>query len=224
MSLAAKHPIKWTIAQFENRGVNGAILISDRGPVVVEGPVSAVKLRDYQLDEGLKMFRCAEQQKKALIDIAGSDGFVFVARFGKKVIGYVTYLPPDTYLNWGDSEVPDLLELGAIEVSNDWRRRGIGEALLRESFNRDTFENHIVISTEYYWHWDLEKSGLSIWEYSNMLSSVLGKYGFELWNTNDPDILSHPANTFMVRVGNRVPGEVIAHLKTLVMHRGNGTQ
>lgn len=219
-SLAAKNPIRTKLARLEFQPSHGDIFITDQGPLLIEGPVGAKEMHGYHLDDGLKMFRSAKQQKKALEDIAASlDGFVFIARFGKTIVGYVTFLSPDEYLCWGNKEIDNLLELGAIEVSDNWRRKGIGVRLLEEAFKDGRFEDFIIISTEYYWHWDLEKSGLSIWEYRNMLVDVLSRHGFELWKTNDPDIVSHPANTLMVRTGKRVAREKIIRMKGICATR-----
>lgn len=195
-------------------------LITSHGLVFVEGPVSADKLDEYRLDEGLKKFRTAEQQKQAMVEIAAlPDSYVYVARQKKTVIGYVLFLPPDEYLCWGNNQVPGLLELGAIEVAPTWRRKGIGSALLREAFKNEAFEDYLIISMEFSWHWDLDSTKLSLWEYRQMLIDKLGHFGFELWQTNDLDILSHPANTFMVRAGRYVPHDRVELLKKLCVSK-----
>lgn len=215
-NLAAKNPKGLNTARLGLQPFNGEIIVTDQGPVLVEGPVSPSRLHRFSIDSGLRMFRQAEQQKKALEDIAAMpNGFVFIARSGNTVVGYVTFLTPDAYLCPGAQDVPGLLELGAIEVSSNWRRRGLGVSLLKEAFRNDKFEDYIIISTEYYWHWDLEKTGLSIWEYRGMLVDVLRTHGFEIWNSTDPDVLSHPANTFMVRVGKRVPAQNIEQVRNV---------
>ena len=192
------------------------LVFTSKGPVHIEGPVSQAELERYHLDEGLKKFRPALQQMQALIGIAGMpESFVYIARHGMTIVGYVTFLPPDIYLCWGTEPLPGMLELGVIEASPEWRRMGIGGQLMREAFKDERFEDYLIISMEFAWHWDLDNSGLSLWKYRKMLTGVLAGFGFELWHTNDPDILSHPANTFMVRTGRQVSPGRVERLKKL---------
>lgn len=193
-----------------------SVVFTTKGTVRLEGPVGPLELRGYHLDEGLKKFRPAAKQLKALVGIAGMpESFVYIARHEKTVVGYVTFLPPDIYLCWGTEPIPGVLELGVIEASPEWRRMGIGSQLLREAFGSGKFEDYLIISMEFAWHWDLNNSGLSLWKYRKMLTGFLAGFGFELWHTNDPDILSHPANTFMVRTGKKVSQERIDRLRKL---------
>jgi acetoin utilization protein AcuA len=195
-------------------------IVVGRGPVVLQGPVGTEELQNYDMDNSLNNFRPAQKQLKALREIASiKNGFVFIARSDRKIIGYVIFCPPDPYLKWGNDRIPGLLEFGAIEIGPTWRQEGLGIKLLREVFNTGMFESYLIIAMEYYWHWDIDKSELSIWEYRNMLARVLGFYGFELWKTDDPDVRSHPANTFMVRVGKRVPAEWVERMRTIATSR-----
>lgn len=214
------HTTVWPLSHISIPLPGSGAIITSKGPVFIEGPVSPSILHGYRLDEGLRKFRTAEQQKKALEGIAAlPEGYVFIARHGKLILGYVTFLPPEEYLCWGNDRIPGLMELGAIEVSPDWRRKGIGLGLLREAFKNDVFEDYLVISMEFSWHWDLEKTRLTLWEYRQMLIDVLSNFDFDLWDTNDPDILSHPANTFMVRVGKQVPQDRVERLKRICTQR-----
>lgn len=65
-------------------------------------------------------------------------------------------------------------------------------------------EDYIVITTEYYWHWDLKNTNLDVYEYKEMMIRYMQQVGFEVYQTNDPEITSHPANTLMARVGTRI--------------------
>jgi acetoin utilization protein AcuA len=196
------------------------LIIIGRGPVTLQGPMNLAELDKYKIDTGLNNFRPAIKQLEALKEIASlPTGYVFIIRTRDTIVGYVTFCEPDPYLNWGNGQIPRLLELGAIEISVNWRHEGLGLRLLKEVFSTGILESYLIISTEYYWHWDIDKSELSIWEYRNMLIRVLGCYGFKLWETDDPDVRSHPANTFMVRVGSKVPTEWVMKLQTIALSR-----
>lgn len=53
---------------------------------------------------------------------------------------------------------------------------------------------------EYFWHWDLEGSCFSVWEYQRMLTGLFGSVGLQKVSTNDLEITEHPANVLMARV------------------------
>lgn len=171
--------------------------------VVMEGPVSGDCLLSLQMNAGLNNFRPWEKQQQALAAICGfAAGRVYVARSGNEIVGYVTFHRPDEYSRW--YRHPRVLELGGVEVSPGWREKGVGSGLLMYIFNNDCWEDYIVISTEYFRHWDTAGTGLDVWEYRRMLDGFFGRAGFMPVSTNDPDILEHPANVLMARVGSRV--------------------
>lgn len=186
------------------------------GKVFIEGPIAAEQLKQYSLHENLTAFRPPEQQHKALLNIAALDeGRIIIARLDQTVMGYVTYLYPDPLERWAEDPIENMIELGAIEVNPDFRGTGIGKALLTVSFMGDEMEDYLVITTEYYWHWDLKGTGLNVWDYRKMMERMMSTTGFEYYATDDPEITSHPANCLMARVGSRVPPETIERFDRL---------
>jgi len=175
------------------------------GEVRIYGPVAPEEISSFEIDETLDCFRRPGKQKEALKEIASlSRGQVFVARFENVIIGYATCHPPEPFERWSEGDIPSLLELGAIEVSRRYRGLGLARKLMEVAFMNGAMEDYIVIATEYYWHWDLEGTGLPIWEYRKMLESVMSSVGMEPKETTDPEINSHPANVLMVRIGKNV--------------------
>lgn len=186
------------------------------GDLIVEGPVPAPTLRSLVFHQGLKAFRPADRQQQALIRIAElPEGRIIAARRSQLVVGYVTFLYPDPLERWAEGNMGDLLELGAVEVAAPYRHSGLAKALLEVAFRDPAMENYIVISTEYYWHWDLEETGLDIWEYRDVMKKVMGSAGMEVYPTDDPEIAAHPANMLMARIGNRVPPESVERFHRL---------
>ncbi|WP_232699883.1 N-acetyltransferase [Brevibacillus daliensis] len=178
--------------------------------IIVEGPISADALAAMQFDEGLKAFRVPEKQHNALIEIAAlPEGRIIIARHEDLVLGYVTFLHPDPLERWSQIPMDDLLELGAIEVSAKIRAGGIAKKMLEVAYTDDAMEDYIVITTEYYWHWDLKGTGLSVWDYRKVMEKVMGSIGMSWTATDDPEICSHPANCLMTRIGKRVPFESV---------------
>lgn len=193
------------------------IVKTPAGSIVVEGPVMPECLKELDLDSCLKSFRNHKLQKNALIEISSlPEGKVFIARHEKLIVGYATFHRPDEYQRWSHPDLANvILELGGIEVSNNWRQFRLASKILETAFTIDYFNDKIVISNEYYWHWDLEETNLKMWEYRNLMEKLLCSVGFDTWITDEPEIISHPANMFSVRIGKKVNEETIERFKNL---------
>ncbi|MEK8131913.1 GNAT family N-acetyltransferase [Paenibacillus filicis] len=174
--------------------------------LVVEGPVPADRLRTYVMHPDLDAFRRPKEQFVALVEISElPEGRIILARHGDQIVGYVTFHYPDELERWSEGQMEDLIELGAIEVADDYRGFGLGKHMIRTAFLGDQLENVITFTTEYYWHWDLEKSGLNVWQYRDMMEKLMKCVDMVWFATDDPEICSHPANCLMVRIGKNVP-------------------
>ncbi len=186
------------------------------GKVVVEGPVPPEQLEKYIFHDDLVAFRPPLQQQKALIEIARlEEGRIIIIRNQDIVVGYVTYLYPDPLERWAEDKIDNMIELGAIEVIPAYRGSGVGKKLLQVSFMGDEMEDYLVITTEYYWHWDLKGTGLSVWDYRKMMERLMEVVGFTYYATDDPEITSHPANCLMARIGKRVQNDTIERFDRL---------
>ncbi|KYD01692.1 GNAT family N-acetyltransferase [Bacillus atrophaeus] len=175
------------------------------GALVIEGPISPEILASYEFHEGLTAFRPHHEQHEALIDIAGlPEGRIIIARDGQTVVGYVTYLYPDPLERWSEGKMEDLLELGAIEVAPAFRGASVGKTLLTVSMMDEQMENYIVMTTEYYWHWDLKGMKKDVWEYRKLMEKMMNAGGLVWFATDEPEISSHPANCLMARIGKNV--------------------
>lgn len=175
------------------------------GILSLRGPVSGAVIKDLKMDLGLKRFRPPELQWEALQEIADlPEGRVIIAVCQQVIVGYVTFHYPDDFGRWGRAKMPCLLELGAIEVAPRVRGRGVAPQLLRVAFASPEMEEYIIFSTEYYWEWDMEGTGQSVWQYKNMMEKVMGTVNLRPVGTDDPEISAHPANCLMVRFGSMV--------------------
>jgi len=180
------------------------------GTLLIEGPITGEQLALYTFHDNLVAFRPPEQQHKALIEIADlPEGRIIIARLEDTVIGYVTFLYPDPLERWSEGKMEDLIELGAIEVAPEFRGFSVGKNLLKVSMMDDAMENYIIITTEYYWHWDLKGSGLNVWEYRKVMEKMMNAGGLEWYATDEPEISSHPANCLMARIGKRIHSESV---------------
>lgn len=189
---------------------NAKELKSAHGSLIIEGPISPEKLASYEFHHDLVAFRPPAQQHKALIEIAGlPEGRIIIARHEHMIVGYVTYLYPDPLERWSEGGMEDLIELGAIEVIPQFRGASVGKSLLTVSMMDDAMEDYIIITTEYYWHWDLKGTGLNVWEYRKVMEKMMNAGGLVWYATDDPEISSHPANCLMARIGKRVKPESV---------------
>lgn len=172
---------------------------------VIEGPLSGDELEKLTYDNDLDAFRPPRDQFEAIIEIADlEEGRIIIARKDKHIVGYVTFLHPDPLERWSDGSLPYIMELGAVEVSLDYRSYGLGKSMLQLAMRDDFVNNYIIITTEYYWHWDLKNSGLGVYDYKELMIRLMASSGFEVFHTNDPEITGHPANTLMARIGSRI--------------------
>lgn len=181
-----------------------------RGTITIEGPLSSEELKQYHFHEDLVAFRPAKQQYEAVLSIADlPEGRMIIARIEDAIIGYVTYLYPDPLERWSEIKMDNLIVLGAIEVIPEFRGEKIASGLLELSMQDKFMENYIVISTEYYWHWDLRGTNLSMWDYRKVMEKMMAAGGLTPARTDDPEITSHPANCLVVRIGKNVDQDSI---------------
>ncbi|MDY0408708.1 GNAT family N-acetyltransferase [Virgibacillus soli] len=186
------------------------------GQITIEGPITKQQLHSYMMHDGLTAFRPPNKQYEALLKIADfPEGRIIIARTDDTIIGYVTYLYPDASERWSEIKIDELIVLGAVEVAPDYRGFKVASTLLEVSMMDEYMENYIIISTEYYWHWDLRKTNLTIWQYRNVMEKMMAAGGLTPTPTDDPEIISHPANCLMVRIGNLVSKETIAQFDKL---------
>jgi acetoin utilization protein AcuA len=186
------------------------------GNIIIEGPISSADLARLDFHEDLVAFRPPAQQHKALVEIASlPEGRILIARDLNEIVGYVTYVYPDPLERWSKGNMENLIELGAIEVIPKFRSGGVGKALLHVSMMDDAMEDYIVLTTEYYWHWDLKGTNLNVWEYRKVMEKMMNAGGLEYYATDDPEISSHPANCLMARIGKRVDQESIQQFDSL---------
>ena len=184
--------------------------------VIIEGPVPSSTLEQYKFHQDLTSFRPSAKQLQALLGIADlPEGRIIIARTEDTIIGYVTYLYPDPLERWSTFQMRNLIELGAIEVIPEYRGSGIASSLLKASMMDPFMENYIIISTEYYWHWDLNGTNLSVWEYRKVMEKMMASGGLLPAPTDDPEIISHPANCLMVRIGSNVEDNSVKQFETL---------
>jgi acetoin utilization protein AcuA len=194
-----------------------------RGPVTLVSHCPATEIEKLSIDEGLGFFwhNRPDLQRQALIKIAGQpEGRVALAHTsGGVIVGYVTVTLPEQDTRWGRDQIPGLYELGGIEVSKAWRGTGVGRAILQNLFTPESYSREIVLATGYRWCWDMESTGLTVREYRGMLTRMFEEYGFQSFETDEPNIAWYPDNALVARTGSHVPAQLLNQFKALLFER-----
>lgn len=194
-----------------NKVYHARTIDTSKGPLIIEGPVPTQHLETYEFHKNLVAFRPPDQQYEAILEISRlPEARLIIARLEQTIVGYTTYLYPDPLERWSEGHLENLIELGAIEVIPEFRGYSVGTTMLQIAMLDDNMEDYIIITTEYYWHWDLQGTGLNVWEYRKIMEKMMSAGELVWMATDDPEICSHPANCLMVRIGKRVDQDSIA--------------
>ncbi len=174
------------------------------------------RINTLSMDPDLRIFRPPDRQHQALVKIAASeDGCVSIARSENQLVAYAAFHRPDSFERMGTDTTGGIYELGAVEVTPARRSGHLARRLLELTFETGLFEDRVVIATLYYWHYDLEGSGLSIYRYRNLLERLYASVGFSVFTTDDPEIRGYPENALMARIGASAPQEVVQSFHNL---------
>jgi acetoin utilization protein AcuA len=218
--------VKSFLSQNKNPGLSETVtrqMETRKGIVTIVTSCTYSILEGLDIDAGLGFFwhNRPDLQRAALLRIAADpQGRLTIACSAeRKIIGYVTVTPPDADTRWGRDHIEGLLELGGIEVGREWRGLGLSDALMKDTFTGPTFDKVIVIATGYRWCWDVESAGMTIREYRDMLHRVFQRYGFNFFETDEPNIAWYPDNALVARIGPRVPAQLQAQFKSLLFER-----
>ncbi len=179
-------------------------LENEKGLILVENYCPAEKLERLEVDDGICMFSRHDpsRQLKALVSVSKVDGGnVVVGIHDGKLVSFVGIHYPAERERWGKPEYTWLLELGAIEVSRNYRKLGLAETMLGVAFDDPFYDDKIVLTTGFTWHWDLEGTGMDKMQYRSLGINLFGHYGFMEMATDEPNITMDSANLFLVRIG-----------------------
>ena len=198
-------------------------LDTPKGVITVRRTCPASEIETLKIDETLGFFwhHRIEMLQQALMKVASQPhGYVTVAYTSERVIvGYVTISVPSEDVRWGRDHIEGLLELGGIEVARDWRRMHLADAMLKSTFANEFFDRSIVIATGYRWCWDYEESGLTVNEYRDCLHRLFQHYGFQLLETDEPNIAWYPDNALVGRIGRNAPSSLVTMFKGVLFER-----
>lgn len=182
-----------------------------------ETPKGTLLLRDFcppslverlNVDSGMRAFaHTAEREKELLLGIVSRpDCALTLAHTATgDIVGEVTIAPGDAW--W---EGLDNVYEVAIEVSANWRHMGVAKELLSFALELDALEDMILFAVGLSWHWDIEREGLSVYRYREMLARLFASQGFIEYPTSEPNIGMDPANILLARIGKRVDQRMVS--------------
>ena len=186
-----------------------SVVPSPQGPIRILSTCSPVFLESLTLEEGIGRFaryRSIISGIETLATVAAlPDANVTIALSpAGQIIGYIECSYPDAIEGWRDNADGLCYELGAIEVSRNWRRLGLGRAMTALILADPFIETKVFFLTGYCWHWDLDQTRLSAYAYRNMLVRLFRPFGFRVYLTTNPEIRMSSANVLMARPGQQI--------------------
>ncbi len=177
----------------------GSVLLRDFCP-----PSFVVRL---VADSGLQAFaRLPEREHRLLLGIAKRSDCALTLAYtpAGAIVGEVTLAPGDAW--WEGLE--NIYEV-AIEVSSNWRNKGIARNLLAFALEIDALEDLILFATGLAWHWDTKGLGINVYRYRELIARLFASQGFVEYATTEPNISMEPANILLARIGSRVDQRMV---------------
>ena len=131
------------------------------------------------------------------------------------IVGFGVLAYPDPEERWAGLQPRLMMEVNAIEVSRQWRSRKIAKGIVQMMMVHPLIEEKIGYFVGYSWTWDLDGNRMSAQQYRQMMANLFEPFGFQEYQTNEPNICLRPENIFMARVGANVSKEAQNRFKWL---------
>jgi len=133
----------------------------------------------------------------------------------KRIVGFGVLAYPDPEERWASLAPNLMMEVNAVEVSREWRSKKVARGIVQMMNVHPKIEDKIAYFVGYSWTWDLDGSRLTAQQYRQMMSHLFEPFGFEEYQTNEPNICLKPENIFMARIGENVSKELQNQFKWL---------
>jgi len=133
----------------------------------------------------------------------------------KRIVGFGVLAYPDPEERWARLAPDLMLEVNAIEVSREWRSKKVARGIVQMMKVHPKIEDKIAYFVGYSWTWDLDGNRMTAQQYRQMMARLFEPFGFEEYQTNEPNICLKPENIFMARIGENVSSEFQNQFKWL---------
>ena len=131
------------------------------------------------------------------------------------IVGFGVLAYPDPEERWAGLQPQVMIEVNAVEVSREWRANKVAHGIIQMMMVHPLIDDKIAYFVGYSWTWDLDGNQMSAPQYRQMMANLFEPFGFQEYQTNEPNICLRPENIFMARIGKHVPKEVQNQFKWL---------
>ena len=181
---------------------------------------SAAEIRQYDLGSEFNAHRDYKplySRRQSLEDNARhpKTNVVLAIVPPQTIIGYGVLANPEPGERWAELGAGLMMEVKAIEVALSWRQAAIASRILKMMVDDPYIEDKIVYMVGYSWTWDLEGTQKTAQEYRAMLVRLFEQHGFEVFETNEPNVCLKPENVLMCRLGSNISRETKDRFKWL---------
>jgi len=133
----------------------------------------------------------------------------------KRIVGFGVLAYPDPEERWARLAPNLMLEVNAIEVSREWRSKKVARGIVQMMNVHPKIEDKVAYFVGYSWTWDLDGNRMTAQQYRQMMAHLFEPFGFEEYQTNEPNICLKSENIFMARIGENVSKELQNQFKWL---------
>ena len=133
----------------------------------------------------------------------------------KRIVGFGVLAYPDPEERWARLAPNLMIEVNAIEVSREWRSKKVARGIVQMMNVHPKIEDKVAYFVGYSWTWDLDGNRMTAQQYRQMMAHLFEPFGFEEYQTNEPNICLKSENIFMARIGENVSKELQNQFKWL---------
>ena len=133
----------------------------------------------------------------------------------KRIVGFGVLAYPDPEERWARLAPNLMMEVNAIEVSREWRSKKVARGIVQMMNVHPKIEDKVAYFVGYSWTWDLDGNRMTAQQYRQMMAHLFEPFGFEEYQTNEPNICLKSENIFMARIGENVSKELQNQFKWL---------
>jgi acetoin utilization protein AcuA len=133
----------------------------------------------------------------------------------KRIVGFGVLAYPDSEERWARLAPNLMMEVNAIEVSREWRSKKVARGIVQMMNVHPKIEDKVAYFVGYSWTWDLDGNRMTAQQYRQMMAHLFEPFGYEEYQTNEPNICLKPENIFMARIGEKVSKELQNQFKWL---------
>jgi len=133
----------------------------------------------------------------------------------KRIVGFGVLAYPDPEERWARLAPNLMMEVNALEVSREWRSKKVARGIVQMMKVHPKIEDKVAYFVGYSWTWDLDGNRMTAQQYRQMMARLFEPFGFEEYQTNEPNICLKSENIFMARIGENVSKELQNQFKWL---------